>query len=128
TDSQAGRVDRALHYQFDLAASIAELLGRDVPSNWDGVSFAEALRAGSDAGRDHLVLTQGAWTCQRAVRFADWCYLRTYHDGYHELAPHLLFDVARDPHLQANRAGAQPDVVAAAEATLADWHARVMQA
>ena len=50
-------------------------------------------------GRDHLVLSQGAWSCQRGVRFGDHLYLRTWHDGYHgHWADEMLFDVARDPH------------------------------
>ena len=47
-------------------------------------------------GRDHLVLSQGAWSCQRGVRFGDHLYLRTWHDGYHgHWADEMLFDVAR---------------------------------
>ena len=32
-----------------------------------------------------LVLSQGAWTCQRSVRFEDFICTRTFHDGYHDL-------------------------------------------
>lgn len=93
------RVDTDLHYQFDLAATIVELAGGTVPTTvWDGRSLASALRAGTRDGRDHLVLTQGAWTCQRGVRTGDHLYLRTWHDGYHAWNDEMLFDIARDPH------------------------------
>ena len=77
----APRVDKALYYQIDLAASLLPWVGQEVPENWDGQSFFEAIQAGQSAGRNFLVLSQAAWTCQRAVRFADLMYMRTYHDG-----------------------------------------------
>src|SRR5205807_2097094 len=69
TTAGGGRVGPALHYQIDFAATLIELVDGSVPSNWDGVSFARSLQAGEPAGRDYLVLSQGAWSCQRAVRF-----------------------------------------------------------
>jgi choline-sulfatase len=45
------------------------MLGGQVPANWDGQSFREAFRTGSAAGREALVVSQGAWSCQRGVRF-----------------------------------------------------------
>lgn len=99
--------DDGLHYHLDVAATVAELAGARQPSHWDGVSLRAALEAGSrPAGRDFLVLTQGAWAAQRGVRFGDHLYLRTWHDGYH---PHwgeeMLFDVAKDVHEQTDLAG-----------------------
>jgi hypothetical protein len=61
------------------------------------------IELGGDVGREHLVLSQGAWSCQRGVRFADHLYLRTWHDGYHgHWSDEMLFDVARDPHETAD--------------------------
>ena len=86
-----------------------------------------ALRAGNDAGREFLVLSQGAWTCQRSVRFDDWLCIRTYHDGYHALPELMLFDLANDPHEQVNLAEKRQDVVSAALARLDGWHADMMR-
>jgi len=120
-----GRVDDAFHYQFDVAASMLELLGARVPRSWDGVSFADAFRDGRDEGRDHLVLSQAAWTCQRSVRFKDWLCIRTYHDGYHAFPELMLFDVANDPHETHDLAGQKPEVVTEAMAKLEGWHAEM---
>ncbi len=90
-----GRVDRGLHYQIDVAATILELLGARVPSNWDGAGFADTLRRGGETGREYLVVSQGAWTALRAVRFGDYICIRTYHDGYHALPNIMLFDLKR---------------------------------
>ncbi len=124
------RVDTALHYHFDWAATMIELLGGTVPSNWDGVSFAEAFRAEEQAGRDFLVTSQGAWACQRGVRFAyegsDYLCLRTYHDGYKELEPLMLFNLNQDHHLQNDLAQQQPAVMDRAMSLLESWYTQQM--
>ena len=68
-----------------------------MPENWDGRSFADVLTSGSDDGREFLVLSQGTWACQRAVRWDDWLLLRTYHDGFKHFAPVELYDLDEDP-------------------------------
>jgi arylsulfatase A-like enzyme len=122
-----GRVDTALHYQADFAATLIEMLGGTVPEIWDGASFAAAFREGREAGRDYLVVSQGAWSCQRSVRFDDWICIRSYHDGHHGFPEHMLFDVRSDPHEQRNLAPEHPEVVARAMFLLDDWHGRMMR-
>jgi choline-sulfatase len=122
----AARVERGLHYQFDVAATLVELLGGAVPPVWDGLSFAQALREGRAAGRDALVLTQGAWTCQRALRWDDRLFIQTLHDGYHGYPARMLFDLALDPHEQRNLAELNPEQVADAERRLAEWQQDVL--
>ncbi len=120
-----GRVDRAFHYQFDVAATILELLGTRVPRSWDGESFASALRAGDEQGREQLVVSQAAWTCQRAVRWQDWIAIRTWHDGFHPFPEWMLFDLANDPHETRDLSAARPDIVQEAGARLDAWHAEM---
>lgn len=126
-DAGRGRVDRALHYQIDVAATLVDLVGGRLPKSWDAESFAPALREGRDAGRDHLVLGQGAWTCQRAVRFDDHICIRSYHTGYHPFPEVMLFDLAADPHEQQDLAMSEPGLVGEALAKLEGWHAEMMR-
>jgi arylsulfatase A-like enzyme len=122
------RIDRALHYHFDFAATLIEFLGGTVPDNWDGVSFATAFRRGdTNVGRDFLVLSQGAWSCQRAVRWDDFLCIRSYHDGYHCFPDHMLFNVKDDPHEQHDLAPRHPELVARAMTMLDQWHADMMR-
>lgn len=123
---QAGRVDTALHYHFDWAATLIELAGGAVPLNWDGQAFTEAFRNGTEAGRDYLVLSQNAHVCQRAVRWEDKLCIRTYHDGYKLYDDVMLFNLAADPHEQHNLAKAEPAAVQTALSLLADWQAEMM--
>ena len=122
-----GRVDRAFHYQIDVAATLVELVGQRPSSRWDALSFAPAFGAGEESGREFLVLGQGAWTCQRSVRWDDWICIRSYHDGFHGFPDVMLFDLARDPHQQHNLAESQPERVRAALARLESWHAEMME-
>lgn len=89
--------------------------------------MAPALRAGSDVGRELLVVTQGAWTCQRALRWDQWLAISTLHDGYHDYPAWMLFDVEHDPHERVDLADAKPDVVQVAAAELSKWEAAAVQ-
>ena len=119
------RVDRALHYQYDWAATLVELLGGQVPDNWDGTSFAEAFRSGTEAGRPYLVISQNTWSCQRSVRFDNYICLRTYHDGYKQLQPLMLFDLSRDPHEEHDLSAEMPQIVDHAMGMLEQWYSEM---
>jgi arylsulfatase A-like enzyme len=120
-DPRRVAVDPALHYQIDVTATLLNLLGMDVPDSWDGRSFAPSLATGAPAGREFLVLTQGAWTAQRAVRFDDWIFIRTYDAGYHGFPDTMLFNLASDPHEQSDQSAAHPEVVLRAQGLLDSW-------
>jgi hypothetical protein len=94
-----------------------------------GESFADELRAGGTStagGLSHLVVSQGAWTCQRGVRFDDYFLLQTLHDGYHLYDDMMLFNIRNDPHETRNLLTTQPDVVVRGEQLLDSWYAEMM--
>ena len=119
---QAGHVDEGLHYHLDLGPTLAELLGKEAMPSWDGESYAGAIVRGEDAGRDYLVISQCAHVCQRSVRFGDWLYMRTYHDGFHLFDGEMLFDVAKDPYERRNVATDHLAERKTAVYHLNDWH------
>ncbi len=129
-DGKVGRVDAALHYHFDWAATLIDMVGGKVPANWDGISFAEAFKTGQESGRDYLVISQGAWSAQRGVRFEhageSWLCLRTYHDGHKNLEPVMLFNLTQDPHEQHDVSGENPELVDKAMGMLAEWQHGMM--
>jgi len=116
-------VDDALHYQCDLAPTLVDLAGGVVPERWDARSFANTVRCegGEGAARDHLVLGQGAWACQRGVRWDDWLLLRTYHAGLKDLDETMLFDLSEDPHETTDLSEDSPEVVGEGERRLESW-------
>jgi arylsulfatase A-like enzyme len=125
-DHLNGRKYEALHYQVDVSATLVELLGVSVPKTWDGQSFAESLNEGSDEGRDYLVLSQGAWTCQRAVRWDNYILIQTMHDGYHLYDDLMLFDLVNDPHETDNLVAQRENVVKEGLSKLNDWYQQMM--
>jgi choline-sulfatase len=110
---------------------LIELLGGQVPTNWDGISFAKAFSNHTEQGRSYLVTSQGAWSCQRGVRFdhagEPYICLRTYHDGYKQLAQLMLYNLRIDPHEQTNLAESRPDLVTTAMGMLESWITGMMQ-
>ncbi|MCP4436041.1 MAG: sulfatase-like hydrolase/transferase [Actinomycetia bacterium] len=126
----APRTYSGLHYHLDVAATATELAGIEPPKRWDGISVAAELGEGTEAGREHLVLTQGAWSCQRGVRTADGdLYLRTWHDGHHGHWPEeMLFDIEADPHEQVDLATARPERTAELAGVLEHWTAAQLEA
>jgi hypothetical protein len=96
---------------------VIELVGGQVPSNWDGRSLGSSLAP----RRDQLVLSQGAWSCQRSVRFDRWLMIKSYHDGFHAFPDVMLFDVESDPHEQHDVASKHAQVVRDATAKLDAW-------
>jgi arylsulfatase A-like enzyme len=128
---RAGEVESGLLYQIDLAATAVELAGGAVPANWDGQSFAAALRRRDPAGRDSLVLSQGAWSVQRGARFReggrDLLCLRSYHDGLHGFPDTMLFDLGEDPHEQRDLVETEPALATAGLAIIERWHGAAMR-
>ena len=121
-----GTRDAGLHYNLDLGPTLAELLGRNAMPSWQGRSYACAVESGEDSGRSELILEQCAHVCQRSVRFDEWLYIRTYHDGYHLFPKEMLFNVKEDPHELKDLAKDKPDVCQEAVWRLQNWHDEMM--
>ncbi|MBQ2725387.1 MAG: sulfatase [Clostridia bacterium] len=118
---QKGISDDSLRYNIDLAPTVADLFGLKKAKIWDGESYAKTITNGESVPRDYLVLSQMAHVCQRSVRFGDWIYMRTYHDGYHNFPREMLFNIKEDFHETKNVAAEHPDICDRASHMLLDW-------
>ena len=127
TDTQKNRAYNAVHCHVDAAATILELAGAKVPESWDGVSLADALKSGKDEGRVYTVISHMAGSCQRSVRFDDFLFIRSYHDGYHCFPDRMLFDVKNDPHMMKNIASSRKDTLGEAAILLDDWYGEMLK-
>ena len=114
-------------YQTDIAATILKGAGQMVPNFWDGKSFYKEIENGEKFGRDHLILSQNAWSCQRTVRFDNWTLIRTYHTGLKNFPELMLFDYKNDFHMTKNLANEKPEIVAAGLKYLDEWHKEMMK-
>lgn len=115
------RIDNELHYSLDILPTLADLLDVQKSDDWDGESFAATLTEGKAAGRDYLVIGQFSHVAQRSVRFGDYLYMRTWHDGFHLFEKDMLFNLKEDPYEQYNIAEEHPELVAKGIQLMSEW-------
>lgn len=120
-ETKTGTNDAALHYQSDIFATVLDLLGHNIPGEWDGDTFADSWLQGESEGHPYVVTSNGAWSCQRGVRWDNWMLLRTYHTGYKAFPEYMLFDVENDYHMTVNLAVDRPDIVREGIFLLEKW-------
>lgn len=121
-----GEADTGLHYSLDLCPTLADLFDQPRSNYWDGQSFIQNMKQANHPGRNELIISQLAHVCQRSVRFDNWLYMRTYHDGYFLFPQEMLFDLEKDPYEQHNVAAEYPEVCRDAVYRLNDWHDDMM--
>lgn len=126
-------------YNVDLIPTLMELVPDEAPNpitpemfnvkkpEFDGISFAENLMTGCDGGRNYLVLSQCAHICQRSVRFGDYIYIRTYHDGYHLHEDEMLFNIKEDPFQLNNLAEKEKEICWKASYLYQEWYIENMK-
>jgi arylsulfatase A-like enzyme len=114
-------------YTNDMVATILEGLGGIVPESWDGEGFFAEIEKNQLFGRDFLVISQNAWSCQRSVRFDHWILIRTYHTGLKNLPEYMLFDYEKDFHMLNNVAEENPTIVDRGIKLLEKWHKKMMK-
>ena len=93
---------------------------------YDGENFAQSILTGNEHGREYLVVSCATHTVQRAVRFDDYIYIRTYHDGYCQFPEDMLFHIKDDPHQTRNLADTMPELVHKATYLMEKWTSQQM--
>jgi len=111
----------SLLYNVDLSPTLCELLGAEIPEDWDGVSFAPQLRGKPGVERDHLVWTHALYTVQRAVRTREHLMVKTYDGMGYRFSPTELYRIEDDPYQSRDVAGGEPETVARHEELLERW-------
>jgi len=124
--AEAGQVDNGLHYNLDLIPTLADILEKEPREEWEGQSYAASLTDGADTGRNFLVLSQCAHGAQRSVRWGDWLYIRTFHDGYHCWDEEMLFNLKNDPCESNNLLTEQPEEAENGRLLYKQWHREMM--
>lgn len=119
--SKAGHSSNSLLYNVDFAPTLCDLLDIETSSDWDGASFKGLVQGDSIDGREYLVLDQGLYTVQRAVRTRDHLMIRTYDDCGYEFEPVELYETMNDPYQTRNLANEQPDIIEKCDHYMTEW-------
>ncbi|MBN2711007.1 MAG: sulfatase [Planctomycetes bacterium] len=123
---KAGTADEGLHYNTDICPTYADMLDRPKKDYWDGSSFAPALLEQKDCGHEQLIISQCCHVCQRSVRWDDYLYIRTYHDGFHLFDEEQVYNLKDDPFEQFNLAESKPELCREGAWRLMNWHDNMM--
>ncbi|MGI6744482.1 MAG: sulfatase [Eubacteriales bacterium] len=121
-------VEKSFHTNVDLAPTLAELFSLEPVGGYeyDGVSFAPALRGEAYEEQDGVVLTQCAHVCQRSARWDDWLYIRTVHGGYHLFPEQMLFNIKDDPHETNDLADKYSEICAEGARRILVWEQKML--
>jgi len=116
-------------HQQDVAATLCQLFGAEIPERWDGVGLLERLRGTGAPQRPYLVWGHGLYTLQRALRTEQHLLIRGYDDiGYRQFPPLQLYDLHADPYQTHNIADERPPLLAELDHLLMDWlHEQAMR-
>jgi arylsulfatase A-like enzyme len=118
---KAGSTNGALVHQADLLATVAEILGEDLPpeAGEDSFSLLPLLKGEAETVRPHAV--SASIRGLPAVRLGDWKYLPGPGSGgwtKGDTGPEQLYHLATDPGEQKNLAGERPKKLSELKATL----------
>ncbi len=114
-------------YQTDLAASILEFIGCEVPEMWDGKSFAEDIKAGKETGRDYIVSSHCAWSCTRSVFFDNYIMTKVYDSGEKNYPEYMVFNTETDKHGLNDLQKSNPELLHKGQALLDNWQTEMLR-
>lgn len=120
----AGKTYDGFCYHMDLATTLLEIAGAKKPDSWFGNSLLKDIQSNRPI-RNSLILSQGAWSCQRAALWDRWLLIRTYHAGWKDFPPYMLFDIEADRHETRNLAQEREDLMAVGLRLLDEWQLEI---
>ena len=106
----------AIFCQMDIMASLAAMLGVDIPEGLDTQNYLDVMLGKSQQGRDELVLEADM---RLMLRSGKWAFIPPYKGKERNLTgnelgngtEYMLFDMEADPNQTTNVAASHPDVV-----------------
>lgn len=108
----AGKTSDLISAQFDLLATLAELIQQPIPGNTDGISFLPELKGNPASQKRHgyIYFEYPEKGGQSAIRMGDWKGVRTNVKKDPEAA-WQIFNLKTDRNETTNVAGEHPELV-----------------
>ncbi len=116
-----GQKCNSLLYNVDFAPTVCDILGFQIPEDWDGESFKNHLEGKPGLEREYLVWDHALYTVQRAVRTKDYLMIHTYDDNGYDMDPVALYKISEDPYQTRNIAQDNPETVRACYGMMQEW-------
>lgn len=111
----------SLLYNVDLSPTLCELLGANIPEDWDGVSFLPQLTGKPGLERGFLVWQHALYAVQRAVRTRTHLLMRTYDAHGYRFDDLALYDLVHDPYETRSLLNEEPALVTEIEDMMSQW-------
>lgn len=106
----------------DLAPTLLELIGIEVPEAMEGVSLVPWLRGeGDEPIHPFLVCQECTWQMKWAVRTPEYKYIRACEPDFYGTPMRELYDLRRDPGEFDNIADQATEILAGLDARLDRW-------
>ena len=124
---QAARIP-LLAAHVDIAPTLLDLCGLEIPENMDGESLAPHARGESAQPiRDFVVSAECTWQMKWSLRTKDHKFILAREEDFYGTPPRELYDVVADPGEFNNIAQDEPERAHAMEAQLEAWIAGMME-
>jgi len=119
----AGSTSALISAQYDVMATLSELVGFDAPEDTDGISFLPTL-LGKERQKQHdfLYWEFPEYDGQVAIRMGDWKVVRQNIKNDKKKPTLELYNLADDPAESKNLVNEHPEIVQKAAAILKSEH------
>jgi len=125
-DMAPGRIPHLVAH-VDLAPTILEWCGVEIPEAMEGVSLAPLARGeSSEAVRDFVVSEECTWQMKWSIRTPAHKFIVAREEDFYHTPMRELYDLRDDPEELHNIAGDDPETARALEDTLETWIADKM--
>lgn len=121
-DLKAGSRLAPMRQSFDVAPSILDACGIEIPSEMDGKSFYKEWTGEEEpSGYDRLVTLESTWQAQYALRTATHKFIKGREPDVSGYLARELYDLQADPEENDNIAASQPELAHQLEHEMEAW-------
>lgn len=107
----AVRRSTSLVQNIDLAPTILDLAGIEIPEDIEGKSLIPLMRGERERVRDVVYANQGAWQAKRAMVTDRWKYIRCIDHGFWPCPDEELYDIQNDPKELNELSSQRPEIL-----------------
>lgn len=120
-DISKGKKIKALVQLIDIAPTVLEFFGVDIPNKFEGKSLFPLLKGERTEQYEEVFTNQGLWQATRMMRNKRWKLIKCIDNGFWNLPSTELYDLQSDPKELKNLAGKRKEIVDELELKFHRW-------